>query len=258
LLWPGEPFDFSIGTYHLQQNRLGCTRGNRSGRELTVRSFALPVLLLAAFHFVGMSRGHASSVEDADQLYANALSVWDRSTSPEVEDLLRRALALQRSALPPTDERITQTLNRLGRVFYNRGVAKPDSHKFPDLRQFEEAMVWFDEALSLTRLAGDRDRTLLSDYVSDLAAAQREAGHAARALPNACEGLHIRLSLRPLLIDRVLRSLVNLARTRAALGDQREADRLFNDVKAIQTTPQEGFSIGKSAYEQNCEAALVS
>jgi hypothetical protein len=217
-------------------------------RWITVRSLLLPLLLMALSLVAGTRCGHATPADEADRLYAQALGAWDRSsTSFEVEDLLREALRLQRSALTPTDPRITATLDHLGRVFYNRGAATADP------RQFEEAVGWFRETVDLARRAIIPDSMLLGDYISDLAAAQREAGQPRAALPNVCEGLRIRLSLRPPRADRITRSLATLARTRAALGGQREVSELLRNIDAIQKVHGDGPSIGTSAYERNCE-----
>ncbi len=220
-------------------------------RAVGMRCLILGIILLAS-QAAGVSGARASASDEADRLFAEAMAHWDRSTSPEVETLLRQALALQRSALPPADPRIARTVDQLGRVFYNRGVETADR------RQFEEAATWFREAAGLLQQAANPDRLSLGDYVSDLAAGEREAGRPRSALPIVCEGLSIRLSLEPPRVDRIGASLNNMARAFAALGDRREAGALLRDVRAIEIAPGNGPSIGMAAYDRNCRGAPVS
>lgn len=198
------------------------------------------------------------SVARAAEIYQRALALWTNSTSPEVESLLREALALQRGSLPQSDRRVTETVDHLGRVFHNRGMSAKSARSTAEAtRWFTQAEAWFADAATAMRAATAPDMMLLSDYVSDLAAAEREAGVRSAGLDNACEGMRLRLQLQPPDWTRFVRSLRTMSLSRARLGDGSEAMRLERAAIAAARARGRAAQLASAAFKRNCPDVTV-
>jgi tetratricopeptide (TPR) repeat protein len=162
---------------------------------------------------------------DADQSFEAALGLWNRSPSPMIDTLLRRALALQEAAVGPVDPAVARTRDRIGRNAYNGGnflVAE---------RMFRDAVVIAEPR------ATDRDLEF-AEYLGDLGAAIREQHRYAEAWPPVCRSLAIRRAALPKAHPLIAASLNNMGRI--ALGQKQ-----FPEARVLM---EEAYRINLAAY----------
>ncbi len=180
------------------------------------------VLMLGA---VALAQSRDSRMSDADQSFQAALGTWNRSPSPMIDTLLRRALVLQEAAVGPLDPVVARTRDRIGRNAYNGG-------------NFLVAEQMFRDAVGISQpLATERDLEY-AEYLGDLGAALREQHRYAEAWPPVCRSLAIRRAALPPVHPLIAASLNNMGRI--ALGEKQ-----FAEARALL---EEAYRINLSAY----------
>lgn len=176
----------------------------------------LAVLLAGAMdvHAEDSRRGQARSAFDA------AVAMWDRSPSPLIDTLLRRALSLHEAAGGAEDRMAAQIRNRIGRNAYNGGT-------------FAVAEQMFRDAVRLTAPEATRTDLEFAAYLGDLGAALREQRRYREARDPVCRSLAIRRAAVGPAHPLVAQSLNNLGRIALAESRPGEAYALMDDAYAI-------------------------
>jgi tetratricopeptide (TPR) repeat protein len=136
---------------------------------------------------------------EADSLFAEAMRLWPGGPTPQIEDLLKRALANREAALGPADPTVAQVRDQLGRYQYN-------------LRHYDRAAVLFQQAAEIQEVSVGKLDLVLAAYLGDLGAAQREEGHHDEAEATVLRSLAIRRSMLPADDPLIAASLNNLGR----------------------------------------------
>ncbi|WP_170850159.1 MULTISPECIES: tetratricopeptide repeat protein [unclassified Beijerinckia] len=175
---------------------------------------------------------------------------WARSTSPYVEDLLRRTLGLREGVLPADDASVANAQNQLAKVYYNRGMS---SRSASDFAQGHEL---FAKAVATGEKHLDAKDPLLSNYYGDLGAALRELGRYSEAISYVCKSLNIRRAIGPANSLRLVGSLNNLGLIAAYQGKHLEAVQLRADALSIEQGTLGDRDPGTQALQTYCDLSI--
>jgi tetratricopeptide (TPR) repeat protein len=189
---------------------------------------------------------------EADRLFDDAVAHWNESVSARVEQDLLRALALRQSVLPPTDPRVAQAQDQLGRVYYNRGIGRADPGPFQRAEKLFAAA-----AAAASQSLGPRDLTYAA-YLGDLGAALREQHRYAEATRAVCHSLTIRRAVLPADDPLLSASLDNLSRIAYGEGQVQEAMQLQADVRRLRDRAVGSDDPAARALDKFCAAVPVS
>ena len=178
------------------------------------------ILLVALLAVIVPAHAEDSRMAEARAAFDAALAIWDRSPSPMIDTLLRRALSLHEAAGGATDRTAARIRNRIGRNAYNGGA-------------FEVAEEMFRDAVTLatgTPLPKDLE---FAAFLGDLAAARRQLGRYTEAWDPVCRSLAIRRDTVGARDPLIAASLNNMGRIALGEGRPAEAYALLSDAYAI-------------------------
>lgn len=178
------------------------------------------VLLLGLLAWPSPGQAEDARLRDAKAAFEAAQAMWDRSPSPAIDTLLRRALTLQEAGGGGTDRMAARIRNRIGRNAYNG-------------KSFAIAEPMFRDAVALGMSDATPKDLEFAAFLGDLGASLRELGRYPEAWDPVCRSLAIRRAALGENDPQVAASLNNMGRI--ALGERRngEAYALMADAYEI-------------------------
>jgi tetratricopeptide (TPR) repeat protein len=210
------------------------------------------IALIIAFG-TGIARGQnaipSGQTAYADELVANSIRNWGDGTSADAEQALQKALLLRQATLPQNDPKIAEVQNRLGRIYYNRGL-------LGDASSLKMGEHLFSSALSEAQQSLEPNDLVLADYYGDEGAALREMHFYAQAIANVCKSLAIRRSKLGPIDQHVAWSLHNLALIAWRQGNLSDEVWLEAGATAIENHGGETDDPGRRALREFCPPVL--
>jgi hypothetical protein len=185
----------------------------------------------------------------ADELVSSAIRNWGDGTSADAEQALQRALTLRRSKLPTNDPKVAEVQDRLGKIYYNRGLRG-------NISSLQMGEHFFSIALSEAQQSLEPNDLVLADYYGDEGAALRELHFYAQAIPNVCKSLAIRRSRLGPTDQHVAWSLHNLAIIAWREGDLSDELWLEAGANAIKDHNAKTDDPGSRALHEFCPPVL--
>ena len=178
------------------------------------------LLLVALLAWTASAQAEDSRSTAARNAYDAALAMWDRSPSPMIDTLLRKALSLHEASGAVDDRMAARIRNRIGRNAYNG-------------RAFAAAEEMFRDAVRLAAPDAAGTDLEFAAYLGDLAAALRERQLYREAWDPVCRSLAIRRAAVGASDPLVAASLNNMGRIALGEGRAGEAYALMDEAYAI-------------------------